>query len=192
MKKSAILGLIILTALSSKAQQIVPVEKTIEYMNSGNGIPENVTYLKDVNNVLNKYVGVWKGTYDNKKYEFRITKATEKLGRVTEDKLLMRYIITDANGTVIENTMALLNDNYLVIHGYYIEDNVYYLNYVGKNGRCGQEGTIHIDIVENSNNTKMRLGLQPEFVVLSTKECPNGAAAQIMPVGRLVTLTKQK
>ena len=52
MKKTAILGFIILSTLSCKAQQIVPVEKKLEYMKTEDGIPESITYFKDVNNIF--------------------------------------------------------------------------------------------------------------------------------------------
>lgn len=189
MKKTAILGLTILLALSCKAQQIIPIEKMIDYRKSGTGLPEGTIYLKDVNNLLNKYVGIWKGTYDNKKYEFRIAKFTENRERVKEDMLLMSYIITDTNGTVIENTTTLPNENYLVIHGDYIDRSSYLLTYVGRKGNCGQMGTIFISTSKNSNYTQMKLFLEPEQMLISPKDCPNGGAVQIMPTNQIV-LTK--
>lgn len=190
MKKTAILGFIILSTFSCKAQQIVPVEKKLEYMKIEDGIPESITYFKDVNNILNKYLGVWKGTYDNNKYEFRIVKITEKPGRITEDRLLIRYIITDAKGVLIENTTTLPNSNYLVIRGDYIDRSSYLLNYVGRDGNCGQMGTIFIGIVKNSNNTQMKLTLEPEHILISPKDCQNKGNIQIMPTNQ-ITVTKQ-
>jgi hypothetical protein len=89
MKKMLIIGLFILVNLSCKSQAIVPVETRIDYIHTGDGVPETITYFKDVNNLLDKYVGVWKGTLNNINYEFKITKITNKLGRITEDRLLI-------------------------------------------------------------------------------------------------------
>ena len=61
----------------------------LNYLNEEDGIPENITYFKDINHVLDKYIGTWKGTQDNKNYEFKITKITNKPGRITEDRLLI-------------------------------------------------------------------------------------------------------
>lgn len=189
MKIIIILGLIILTTLSCKAQ-IVPIEKKIEYIRTENGIPENITYLKDINNLLDKYVGVWKGIFNDKTYEFKIIKITEKPGRINEDKLLMRYIITDINGTVIENTSALPNNSPYVIHGDYIDRSNYLLNYVGSAGNCGQAGTIFISTSIKSNYTRLYLSLEPEQMLISTEDCPNGGASQIIPKNQ-ITLIKQ-
>ncbi|MCD0476805.1 hypothetical protein LPB87_20640, partial [Flavobacterium sp. EDS] len=42
-----------------------------------------------------------------KNYEFKVLKITANLGRLTEEKLVMRYLITSSNGTIIEDTRAL-------------------------------------------------------------------------------------
>lgn len=190
MKKILILGFIILLNLSCKAQ-ILPVENKINYINSENGIPKNITYIKDVNNTLDKYVGIWKGTYNNKNYEFRILKITNKPGRITEDRLMMRYVISDSNGTIIEDTRALPDTSPYVIEGNYWEKSSYFLYYIGKESLCGQIGHIIIDMQPNSNNKVMGLLFLPQKESLpSVKDCPNGPATQIMPINNLI-LTKQ-
>jgi hypothetical protein len=190
MKKILILGFIILSNLSCKAQTILQLEEVAKYLDSGNGIPKNITYIKDVNNILDKYVGTWKGTYNNRNYEFRILKITNKTGRITEDRLLMRYVISDSNGTIIEDTRALSDTNPYVIEGDYWEKSSYFLYYIGKESLCGQKGHIIIDIQPNSNNSKMRLFFMEQQEILSLKDCPNGNAVQVMPVNDLI-LTKQ-
>lgn len=190
MKKIIILSLIIIANLSCKAQQIIPVEKAIDYRLAENGIPDN-TYLKDVNNLLDKYVGTWIGTYDNKTYEFRINKFVNNYsGGTKEDVLLMRYIITNANGTQIENTTTLSDDNNLVIIGDYIQRSTYHLNYFGRESACGQLGTIYIEILKNSNNTKIKLNLLPEKIMISSSSCPQGISKQIIPIDQIVLSKK--
>ncbi|WP_395049515.1 DUF6705 family protein [Flavobacterium sp.] len=190
MKKILILGFIILSNLSCKAQTILPLEEVAKYLDSGNGIPKNITYIKDVNNILDKYVGTWKGTYNSRNYEFRITKYTSNYKNLLEDKLLMRYVISDSNGTIIEDTRALPDTSSYVIKGDYWEKASYFLYYIGKESLCGQKGSIIIDIQPNSNNNKMRLFFMEQQEIISLKDCPNGNAAQIMPVNDLI-LTKQ-
>ena len=189
MKKLLILGFIVLTTLSCKAQ-ILPLEDVLKYIDAGNGIPKNITYIKDVNNVLDKYVGTWKGTYNNRSYEFRIVKVTNKPGRITEDRLLMRYVISDVNGTIVEDTRALPETSPYVVEGDYYDRDVYFLYYGGKESLCGQIGHIIIDIQPNSNNNKMRLFFAQQQEILSLKDCPNGSATQIMPLTNLI-LDKQ-
>ncbi len=190
MKKILILGFIILSNLSCKSQTIMPLEEVKNYINSENGIPKNITYIKDVNNVLDKYVGTWKGTYNNRNYEFRILKITNKPGRITEDRLMMRYVISDSNGTIIEDTRALPDTSSYVIKGDYLDGSFYELYYIGKESLCGQIGSIIIDIQPNSNNKVMRMLFLPQQEILSLTDCPNGSATQIMPLNNLI-LTKQ-
>lgn len=189
MKKTLILGFIILLNLSCKAQ-ILPVENKVNYINTENGIPKNITYIKDVNNILDKYVGTWKGTYNNRNYEFIILKITNKPGRITEDRLMMRYVISESNGTIIEDTRALPDTSPYVVEGDYLDGSFYELYYIGRESLCGQKGSIVIDIQPNSNNSKMRLFFMEQQEILSLKDCPNGNAIQIMPVNDLI-LTKQ-
>ncbi|TPG44359.1 DUF6705 family protein [Flavobacterium pectinovorum] len=190
MKKIIILSLIIIANLSCKAQQIIPVEKAIDYRLAENGIPDN-TYFKDINNLLDKFVGTWIGTYNNKTYKFKIDKFVNNYsGGTKEDVLLMRYIITNANGTQIENTTTLSDDNYLVIIGDYIQRSTYHLNYSGRESTCGQLGTIYIEVLKSSNNTKMKLFLLPDKIMISPSSCPQGVSQQIMPIDQIV-LTKQ-
>ena len=168
----------------------MPLEEVKNYINSENGIPKNITYIKDVNNVLDKYVGTWKGTYNNRNYEFRILKITNKPGRITEDRLLMRYVISDSNGTIVEDTRALPDTSSYVIKGDYLDGSFYELYYIGKESLCGQIGSIIIDIQPNSNNKVMRMLFLPQQEILSLTDCPNGSATQIMPLNNLI-LTKQ-
>ena len=117
MKNILLIGFIILGTISCKAQ-IIAVEN---YNNYNNDLPDGA-YIKDVNNVLGKFTGTWKGTYNNKNYEFRIIKYTEDNTKLKykEDLLLIRYKITDSNGTVLEDTTTLANESPYVIKGSYL------------------------------------------------------------------------
>ncbi|MCD0476174.1 hypothetical protein LPB87_17410 [Flavobacterium sp. EDS] len=186
MKKILILTFFIGITFSCQAQ-ILPIEKRIDYISSRDGIPESVTYFKDINNVLDKFVGTWKGIYDGKNYEFRVSKITTKPRRVTEDKLVMRYLITNSNGIVIEDTRALPDSSPYVIKGNYIEKNTYFLTYIGKNAKCGQKGTLMIDFLKDNSNTKMNLFFSPSREIIYENDC--SGFKQIMPLKEII-LTK--
>jgi hypothetical protein len=191
LKKTIMLGYMLLIALSCRAQQIVPVERSIDYMIAGNGIPEG-TYLKDTNNLLPKYLGTWKGTFEGKNYTFVVTKHTYKPNNVTYDILLIRYLITSSNGTVIEDTRNLPNDSPYVIKGYYFSKDIsYYVsNYTGREVLCGQHGKIFIRI-KNASNTMMSLVLSPDKDMISEQDCPGlKSAVQLFPIKGMM-LTKQ-
>jgi len=184
--------ILILTTLSCKAQ-ILPLENCVNYIDQEDtGIPENITYIKDVNNLLNKYIGVWIGNYDNKAYELRITKTTTHDDGISVDELRVKHKITDNNGNVIEDTTTLQDDNYLVISGMHIgRSGSYFLNYIGNEADCGQFGTMLISVGYNNSNNNMRLGLHIGRDII-TADCPNGAATQIFPSeGQGMTLVKQ-
>ncbi|MBZ9652200.1 hypothetical protein LB454_09245 [Psychroflexus sp. CCL10W] len=54
-------------SLNAQIQQagIVPLEDYVKYKTYDNLNIQDVTYFKDINNHLDKYVGTWTGTYDN-------------------------------------------------------------------------------------------------------------------------------
>jgi hypothetical protein len=171
---------------SCKAQ-IIAVE---DFENYNQELP-NGAYIKDINNVLDKYVGTWKGTYNAKNYEFKIVKYTESNLQQSlnykEDLLLMYYKITASNGSVIENTLNLPNTSNFSIKGSYLSNNgSYVLDYIGLNSNCGQNGTIFISTYNNDN--KMRLGLYVNGEL--DFNCTTGAVEQVLPVNG-IKLTKQ-
>jgi hypothetical protein len=188
MKKILITAILFIMVLQSQAQTIVPVEKCIDYVNAHNGIPVG-TYLKDVNNLFTKYLGTWKGTVDSRNYTFIITKVIRNGYRnITEDRLVIRFLITDMNGTVIEDTRN--HPTGTILGQYFTKDLVFYkLSYAGKQARCGQEGVVYVRF---NTPTTIRLGLKPDKEWRFYDNCPGAKRAeQILPVANFVTLTKQ-
>ena len=192
MKKILILGCMVLFALSCKAQTIVAVEKAIDYRRAGNGIPDN-TYLKDVNNLLAKYVGTWKGTLGGKNYTFYVTKYTSKFDKVTSDELVTRYLITTSNGSIVEDTRNLPYTSPYVIKGDYFGKDLatYASNYFGKNSQCGNKGTVFFRM-KNTVNTQMSLTFVPDNIIISEDVCPGLKGAELtFPKDDVIRFTKQ-
>jgi len=183
MKKIIFILATLFITFSCKAQ-VIAVE---DFENYNQELTEG-THVKDVNNLLDKYVGTWRGIYNNKNYEFRIVKYTRISSNrnLKFDKLLMRYKITDSSNNVIENTLILPNTSNFIIRGSYLSNKgSYVLNYVGFND-CGQNGTIFISIYD-INNTKMKLYLEVDGEM--GLDCITGAE-QILPTD-WIDLTKQ-
>ena len=74
------------------------------------------TYLKDINNELNPYIGTWEGTWANKKFSLKIEKLlkvrhTSENGFYNyEDKLIGRYkVINLSDGSVLEDNFGQQN-----------------------------------------------------------------------------------
>ncbi len=192
MKHTILLLTLLFAALSCNAQIIIPIEEVVNYRDSQTDIPDNA-YVKDVNHLLDKYLGTWIGTGYNKTFEFRITKHTRTSlsSDFIKDRLLIRYTITDANGNEIENTLSEPDNSYLTITGKILDrDGTYYLIYLGRENRCGQVGTMYLDI--NDTNTQLDFGMLPRPDMINTIDCPNGEAKQIFPFGDIpVYLDKQ-
>ncbi|MCD9575635.1 DUF6705 family protein [Flavobacterium soyae] len=192
MKNITTLMIVLAVTLSCKAQQvIIPVEKAIEYRDADQSIPDG-TYLKDVNGLFNKYLGIWKGTIDNKNYTFVISKYKHDFLGISKDKLLIRYLITTSSGTVIEDTRSLPDNSSYVIKGDYFNKTAsYYVSsYMGKNADCGQSGNVFI--ANTKLPTQIKLFLIPDKVMINIQNCPGQKVAdKLLPVENEVLLTKQ-
>ncbi len=191
MKSIITLLILVISIVSCKAQHIIPVEKGYQYVASEDGFMGNndYVYVKDVNNILPKFIGTWKGTYNNKTHEFKVERTTIDDDELKEDILLLRYKITNnSNGSVVENTLSLTNESPFVMkNGYVDKDGGYVYSYIGKEVACGQNGWVFTQVY-GTNNTQMKLFLQVEGETYP--ECTTGVAQQILPLN-WIDLTKQ-
>jgi ribulose-5-phosphate 4-epimerase/fuculose-1-phosphate aldolase len=188
MKKILTIGCLFIIALSCRAQGIVAVEQSYNYYLAGNGIPDG-TYFKDINNLFNNYVGTWKGVYKNRNYTFYITKHTKTFYNVTEDEILVRYLITNLDGSIVEDTRSNADDGDYIISGDMFSKNAdyYYMIYAGKDADCGQSGDL---ILRPKSPTQLKISLLQEKILLDPAACPGGRAIQLMPLEGMI-LTKQ-
>ncbi len=188
MKKLLQILIVCFGIYSCKAQNIIPIENHKQYLDNEIEIPDG-SYIKDVNNLLDKYVGTWKGTYKNRSYEFLIMKKTVSFLGITVDQLIAKYKIINSDNSILKNTLNLADENILVIRGNYLaKTGSYVLDYLGDDAGCGQEGRIFIAIRVNTTN-KMGIKLMPGFDLINEEDCPNGTT-QILPT-ELTILTKQ-
>ncbi len=190
--KNIFLTLILLSFfdVSCKAQHIIPIENTHNYIGSNAGYMGNhdYVYVKDINSILPKFLGTWKGHMGSSTFEFVISKRTTDDGELKQDELLMRYKITDVNSNVIENTLSLPNDSPFVLkNGYIAETGSYVFSYIGRNNKCGQNGWVFFNQTKNTTNkAKLFLSVQGESYPI----CDTGPAEQILPLD-WIELTKQ-
>ena len=162
--------------------QIVSLEEHKEIVLDYNkSLPSGTTYIKDVNNKLDNFVGRWRGEINGKTYEIvteKYTRDIPELGR-KKDVLLMRYQIRNSSGGTIENTLDLPVESPYVVKGYYLNaDTSYVFTYVGKEGQCGQAGHMDLNIVDD-RTVQIRLRLSHNLN--TPQNCPNGAAVQVFP-----------
>ena len=171
MKSIHILAFLLLFIGQTKAQTIIPIEKHIDYIEAGKGIPDG-TYLKDVNHLLDPFIGTWQGSIDNKTYTFYIVKQTNTAYGVTLDKLEVRhYIVDNSTGIILEDTR---NTSRIYIKGDCFKKDLsdYALDYWGNNSRCGNKGWIRL---KSLSPITMRFSYSWNPLDLRRKdECPGG------------------
>ncbi|MFM9826128.1 hypothetical protein [Flavobacterium sp.] len=161
MKKIVVIGLLILFSQNDIAQTIIPLEQNEAIWKAGLGRPKN-SYLKDVNKVLEKFVGTWKGNLDNKTYTFFINNEIDEFRGYKKDRLLMRYEIAYnfPPHTTIIDTRGLPDDHRKVIHGflYYSARDSYSFDY-DNNTRCGQSGIVYINKGPDPDKIYLKLAI---------------------------------
>lgn len=200
MNNKVLILCILLATMSCKAQLIalppgtIPIENYNSFANAHDGIPDG-TYLKDVNHVLDKYLGIWSGSYDGKEYELQILKSMKSYLGTKTDLLLIHYKITDNTGNVIINTLELPDNSIYVIEGLnFVGDNaeIYKADYQSNQSTCGDSGTLYLEIT-NSSETQMSLYIIPDEAIYSDDECPIGYIKPPFPDEdeTPMTLTKQ-
>lgn len=180
-----------LSNLNCKAQVIMSIEEYELYKNTKVGqFPD---YIKDINGTFNKYIGTWKGVFENKTYEIVVTKTTRThdfhIRILKFDALLIRYKITDSNSGVIVDTKSLSDDNQYVINGLqFTKEGDYKLRFTGTDDNIGNVGTVLISV----NNGVFYFFFYPDPLVLLGNE-PNYFPNKpyTFPREKSISLTKQ-
>jgi hypothetical protein len=161
----------------------------LDYQIAGKGIPPN-TYLKDVNHLMDKYIDTWNGTYNNKKYSFVISKYIDKSESWTFDTLIIRYTITNANGTIIEDTKSEVDGHTRMWGGYFSKDLKYYvLSFVPRDETCGVRGSIYVR--PKNNNTQIMVSLARNTDLWDPTLCAGGKKNESLFPENGMDLTKQ-
>ncbi|MGY5352467.1 hypothetical protein ACXGQW_07875 [Wenyingzhuangia sp. IMCC45533] len=173
---------------NSYCQCIIPLE---ELYNSDIEEEDNC-YVKDINHLLDTYVGSWKGTFGDNKLFVNIQKETINTDEFRIDILVLRYKITNASNNITENTFGIPRTSKLICEGdYFTKDNTWYLfGYKGRSSSCGQSGEIFVRY-KNQDPTKLYFFLSPNAPWASDPNyCSTGIENQILPT-KLTILVKQ-
>ncbi len=152
---------------------------------------DDITYVKDVNNELNQFVGVWKGDFNSKNYEFNLIKYIAHKFKATDDisfDLLMCIVTVKDNTT---NNVIYTNINKPIgLKGFTGANfqgntNIYTLNF---SGNCYNEhGTVFI-YLKPDGKMSLSFSIAPD---IQSNDCPNGFTP-VLPVSpNHVILTKQ-
>ncbi|WP_144282481.1 DUF6705 family protein [Chryseobacterium echinoideorum] len=179
--------LIIIFTVSCKAQ-VVSLEQMSQC--ESDDCPD-YTYAKDTNNLLNKFVGVWKGSYtDGRTYEFHFTKKEHDGGWFNEkfwDKIVGKFLVKDANGNILYNGLNL--NDLDAIGGLSFDKNLkMYEMYFVANADCNDNGRVFIYFPYPNNLNQMRLVFMQDIDFVIT--CPSNYKT-VIPDAKPIMLTKQ-
>lgn len=192
MKNITLILILLFLSTSSCKAQVVSLETMAQCSNNPQTCP-NATYLKDLNNSLNKYVGTWRGNLNGKKYEYNFIK---QLNFGVEDdyrwdRLVGRLRITDSNGNILYNTFTEPDDLKTKFGGDNFQQdlNAYVMNFVGNSIGCVEYGDVYLIIKPAAPNV-MYLIMIPDNDISEEGSCPPTFQPSI-PYKKTITLTKQ-
>jgi hypothetical protein len=169
--KNIFLLTIILLSFSCKAQQTYSLDTDYET------IP-NYSYLKDINNELSPFIGIWKATFNDKEITIKVDKIDHYLveyvnNKFYQDTLFMRYSIKSSQGAIIKSTM-----NLPIIEAKIKSDMIFpnqVLSFTYSGGGCGVGwGSVDLHYDDSSH---IKWSYYPNSTL--TVNCPNSADTTI-------------
>lgn len=143
--KKTFLFILLIIITACKAQQVYPLRTFTE-------IPEN-SYEKDTNNELQDYVGIWKGTWNNKSIWITLKKVTYKYDNVYKyyrDYLIGKFIVKDSNGLILFDNTTLTDDKAKITGiGFRKIDDKYSFIYIDTD-LCAMNGSGRLKFTDNT------------------------------------------
>jgi len=192
MKNKITLALLGFSTISCKSQ-IISLEQAVTYKQQTGTVPQNTTYIKDMNHSLDKYIGTWKGYYNGYSFEFKFTKKENVNGYdVNWDFLIGRMQVTDFNENITYNTFNELDDTKTKLSGYNFQPDLkaYMMYFVGNsNVNCNEQGYIYLRIKPETPDKMSILMLQDNDISIEGA-CPPNFKPTI-PYKTSISLTRQ-
>ncbi len=189
--KYIIITIIVLFTISCKAQ-IISLEQ--EAQCSESSPCSDYTYAKDINNSLNKYVGIWKGNFDGKMYEIHLKKDLYQdlaLSELKRDRIKGRLKITNPNGSILYNTIIEPDDTKTRFNGLGLTSDLkHYMMYFSDDAPrgCINYGTVYLTIKPTTPNV-LNIFFTGEYDLVQG-ECPSTFKTTI-PEKKNIYLIKQ-
>lgn len=168
MKTKILLFNLLLLIVSCKAQTTYPLITEI-------GSISNNSYIKDIDNEYNQFVGTWKANYDNKEITLKITKVikkpfTDSNKSYYSDVLIVQHLIKDNIGNIIENYISSNLDNNKIISILYSKrTSQARLNYSGIYCHLGS-GVIRLKM---QDSTHFIWNYEPMDMMIVKQSCPD-------------------
>lgn len=183
--KSIFLGLL-LAMFFSKAQQVYPLNTFMENISQGG-------YVKDINNELSPFVGVYKANYQGNQVILYITKVINKPEKSINkdyymDALVIKYVVKNSAGVILQDTQNNSSKIDFYSIGTMPQFNAVVLLYSGTNCGVGW-GTIYFRKI---NSNQIYWDYRPNDTILDQQNCPGNQDIKIyLPVTKDLIFTKQ-
>lgn len=177
------------------AQRVVSLrtyEEMIARPDSAETWIDQAMYIKDTENELNRFAGVWKGSSAGRFYEISLVKKINyKIYpnlKKSRDLLMGWIIVKDINGNLIyTNTAKKEDSNGFVGDNFQVNTNIYRFNFYA---RCKDDfGLVFIRI--DAATGKMKLHFACLDDIMATNYCPNGYVPVLPGSAEGLLLTKQ-
>lgn len=120
--KIIILLLMLINLANCKAQQTYPLDTDYE------DVPA-LSYIKDLNNELNQFTGIYKANYQGNEITLYITKVEHMLKkRLTKsyymDALTVKYTVKNSSGAILQDTQYNTQNDFYSMMSYPQENGV--------------------------------------------------------------------
>ncbi|MDR2236638.1 MAG: hypothetical protein LBE92_10980 [Chryseobacterium sp.] len=190
MKKIKIVAaffILFISFLQCKAQQTYS-------LNTDEETVPDYSYLKDLNNELEPYIGTYKASYQGNEIILYITKVEHALKERTKktyymDALVVRYTVKNSSGIILQSTQNIpsnIKDFYSM--GTMPQYNAVVLYYSGTNCGVGW-GTVYFRKI---NSTQIYWDYHPNSSLLNEGDCPGNQDIKVyLPVTKDLIFTKQ-
>ncbi|UEQ74627.1 hypothetical protein J8N07_13180 [Chryseobacterium arthrosphaerae] len=160
-------------------------------------LPDN-SYLKDLNNELDPYVGTYKGNFEGHEITLFITKQNYKffdlkIKKYYQDVLSIKYIVKNSSGVILQNTQSMnFQPDQLRFTMYSTKtkplQNTVVFYYGGTNCSVGW-GDIYL---KKLNDTQISWEYRPNDIILDDNKCSPGTDINIyLPETKDLIFTKQ-
>ena len=190
MKKTIIIIIVILFTHNISAQQIYPLSTDAQT------VPQ-YSYIKDTNSELDKFIGTWVSTFDNKIISIVTEKKLKKfidrgIEKFYRDTIEMTFTIKDSNGKILQSTIQKVNieqSKYHSINSISTIDNGNTLGLYYKGTNCGIGwGIIKITKIDSST---LIWKYKPNGSTFIENQCPSNIDNNLYLPNNNLIFTKQ-
>lgn len=151
------------------------------------------SYLKDLDNILPRYVGVWQANYNGTNIYLTIDNVIKhpvKFGNINfyNDVLFVRYTIKGQNGGILQSTISKLITEANIKSIAPRRNNIMVFSYSGGDCSVGS-GKIYLEYIDT---THLKWSYYPESSLIIAGECPQGSDLKVyLPKTEDLVFTKQ-